>query len=69
MREKINAHRVLVGKPEGRRRIGRFLSRREYNSKVNLKDMRWDSVESIYLIEDGSKWLALLQTVINIRFP
>jgi hypothetical protein len=42
MREKTNACRILVGKPEGIRPLGRPRRRRMDNIKMNLREMKWD---------------------------
>jgi hypothetical protein len=45
MREKRNAYRLLVGKPEGRRALGRPRCRWVYNIKINFLEIVWDSVD------------------------
>jgi hypothetical protein len=49
VREKINSHRVLVGKSEGRRPIGMFRGRMEYDIGMDLKDVVWDSMDKVDL--------------------
>jgi hypothetical protein len=49
VREKINSHRVLVGRSEVRRLLGRFRGRLEYNIEVTLKDVGWDSMDEFNL--------------------
>jgi hypothetical protein len=49
VREKINSHRVLVEKSEGRRPLGRFWGRLEYNIEMDLKDVGGDSMDEFDL--------------------
>jgi hypothetical protein len=44
---KRNAYRILVGKPEGKRTLGRPRHRRVYNIKMNLREIRWDDMDWI----------------------
>jgi hypothetical protein len=74
MGEKINAYRILVGKPEGRRPLGR--PRRRWVDKTNLKILliwtilkRWDGVDWVDLAQDRDHWRALVNTVMNLWFP
>jgi hypothetical protein len=47
-----NAYRILVGKPEGKRPLGRPRSRWVDNIKMNLREIEWDGM-------DGSNWLRI----------
>ena len=58
--EKRNAHRILVGTPEGKRLLGRPKRRFADNIKPNLKEMGWRAVF------ERDKWPALVNTAINI---
>jgi hypothetical protein len=69
MGEKGNAYRILVGKPEGRRPLGRPRRRWVDNIKMDLKEMRWDGTDWIDLAQDRDQWRALVNTVINLRVP
>jgi len=41
MRERRSVYKVFVGKPEGKRPLGRLRCRLEYNIKINLQEMGW----------------------------
>jgi hypothetical protein len=69
MREKRNAYRVLVRKPEGRRALGRPRCRWEYNIKMELREIGWGDLGWIHLTQDRDKWRALVYTVMNRRIP
>jgi hypothetical protein len=47
--KKRNAYRILVGKPEGKRPIGRPRRRWEYNITMDIREMWWDNMEWIDL--------------------
>jgi hypothetical protein len=69
MGEKRNAYRVLVGKPEGKRPLGRPRPRREDNIKMDLREIGWGGVDWIDLAQDRDQWSALVNTVMNFRVP
>jgi hypothetical protein len=69
MGETRNAYRILVGKPEGKRRLGRPRCRWVDNIKIDLREIEWDCVNWIDLAQDGDQWRALMNTVMNLRFP
>jgi hypothetical protein len=69
MWEKRNAYRILVGKPEGKRPLGRPRGRCVNNIKMDLREIGWDGMDWIALAQDGNNWRALVNTVMNLRVP
>jgi hypothetical protein len=67
--EKCNAYRILVGKPEGKRPLGRPRCRWVDNIKMILREIGWGGMEWIDLVQDGCQWRALVNTVMNLRVP
>jgi hypothetical protein len=65
--EKRNAYRILVGKPEGKRPLGRPRCRWEGNIKMDLREIELSGMECIDLAEDRGQWNALVNTVMNLR--
>jgi hypothetical protein len=64
-----NAHKVLVGKPEGRRPLGRPRRRWVDNIKIDLGEIGWDGMDWIKMAQDRDQWRALVNTVMNLRVP
>jgi hypothetical protein len=69
MWEKRNAYRSLVGKPEGKRPLGRLRRRCVDNIKMGLLEIGWGGVDWIGLAQDRDKWSALVNAVMNLRVP
>jgi hypothetical protein len=69
MGETRNAYRILVGKPEGKRPLGRPRRRWVDNNKMDLTEIGWDDVDWIELAQDRDQWRALVNTVMNLRVP
>jgi hypothetical protein len=69
MREKRNAYRILVGKPEGKKPLGTPRRRWEDNIKIDLRETGWDRIDWIDLAQDRDQWRALVNTVMNLRVP
>jgi hypothetical protein len=67
MGEKRNVYRLFVGKPEGRRPLGRPRRRWIDNIKIDLLDM--SVVDWISLAQDRYKWRALMNSVMNVWVP
>jgi len=62
-------HRVLVGKPEGKRPLGRPRHKWEDNIKMDLQEVGCGGMDSIELAQDRDRWRALVSTVMNLRVP
>jgi hypothetical protein len=60
-------HRALVGKPEGRRPLGRPRRRWEDNIKMDLREVGWGGVDWIDLAQDRDMWRALVNAAMNLR--
>jgi hypothetical protein len=58
--EKRNAFRLLVGKPEGKRPLGRPRRRWVDNIRMDLREVRWGDVDWIGLAKDRNRWRALV---------
>jgi hypothetical protein len=58
MGENRNAYRILVGKPEGKRPVGRPRHRWVDNIKIDLREIRWDGMDWIDLAQDRDQWRA-----------
>jgi hypothetical protein len=61
------AYNILVGRPEGRRPLGRPRRRWEDNIKMDLREVRFGDVDWIHLAQD--RWRTLVNTVMNLRVP
>ena len=71
MERSRNAYRVLVGKPEGKRPLGRPRRRWEDTVKMDLREVGCDPGEWVDLAEDSDIWRAYVRAVMNIwvRIP
>jgi hypothetical protein len=58
--------RLLVGKPEGKRPLGRPRRRWVNNIKIDLREIRWDDMDWIDLAQDRDQWRALVNMVMNL---
>jgi hypothetical protein len=67
--ETRNAYRILVGKPEGKRPLGRPRHRWVDNIKMDLREIGWDGMDWIELAQDRDQWRALVNMVMNLRVP
>jgi hypothetical protein len=61
-----NVYRVLMGKPEGKRPLGRPRHRRENGIRMDLREIGWGSVDWFQLAQDRYRWRALVNTVMNL---
>ena len=69
MGEKRGVYRVLVGKPEGKRPLGKPRRRWEDNIKMDLKELGYVGMDWIELVQDRDRWRALVNTVMNLGAP
>jgi hypothetical protein len=67
--EKRNAYGLLVGKPEGKRPLGRPRRRWVDNIRVDLGEVGCGDVDWIGLAEGTNRWRALVNSVLNLRVP
>jgi hypothetical protein len=66
---KGTAHKVLVGKPEGKRPLGKPRRRWEDNIKMDLQEMGCGGMDSIDVAQYSDRWWALVNAVMNLRVP
>jgi hypothetical protein len=69
MGEERGVHSVLVGKPEGKRPLGRHRCRWEDNIKMDVQEVGGGRGEWMELAQDRDGWRALVSTVNNFRVP
>jgi hypothetical protein len=56
-----------VGKPEGKRQLGRPRRRRVDNINMDLREIGWDGMDWIELAQDRDQWMALVNMAMNLR--
>jgi hypothetical protein len=64
---KRTAYRILVGKSEGKRPLGRPRRRLVDNIKIDLRETGWDGMDWIDLAQDSDQWRALVNMVMNLQ--
>ena len=69
MGEWRGVYRVLVGKPEGKRPLGKPRRRWEVNIKMDLQEVECEGMDWIELAQDRDNWRALVNAVMNLRVP
>ena len=62
-------YKVLVGKPEGKRPMGRPRHRWEDNTKMDLQEVGCGGMDWIELADDRDRWRALVNAVMNLGVP
>jgi hypothetical protein len=69
MGEVRDAYNILVGRPEGRRPLGRPRRRWEDNIEMDVGEIGFGDVDWIHLAQDRDRWPALVNTVMNLPVP
>jgi hypothetical protein len=69
MGEKGNTYRILVGKRERKRPVGRPRRRYTGNIKIELREIGWDGMDWIDLAQSRDQWRAPLNTAMNLPVP
>jgi len=59
----------LLGKPEGKRPLGRHMLRRDDNIKMDFKEVERGDLDRIELAQDRERWRAFVNVVMNLRVP
>jgi hypothetical protein len=67
MGEGRGAYRILVGRPEGRRPLGRPRRSWEENIKMDLQDVGWGGMDWIEMAQDRDRWRAVVNAVMNLQ--
>jgi len=67
MGERRGVYRVLVGKPEGKRPLGRPKLRWEDNIKINLKEVGYGGMDWLELAQDKDRWRVIVNALMNFR--
>jgi hypothetical protein len=65
--EESKVYKVLVGKPEGKRPLGKPRRRWENGIRMDLKEIGWGSVEWIHLAQDRDRWRVVVNTAMNLQ--
>jgi hypothetical protein len=69
MRARKNAYRILVGKPEGRRPLGRPWHMWVDNIKMDIREIGWDGMDRIDPVQNRDPLRALVNMVMNLWVP
>jgi hypothetical protein len=68
-RQKINTHRILMGKPEGKRAFGRTRHGGEFNVNMDFQETGCEDMDRINLAKNRDMWWAVVNMVMNIGIP
>ena len=69
MEQSRNVYKVLVGKPEGKRHLGKSRLRWEDNIKIDLREVGCDAGNWIDLVKDRNQWRTYVRAIMNLRVP
>jgi hypothetical protein len=69
MKKRRGVYRVLVGKPEGKRPLGRPRCEWKDNIKIDFQEVGCGGMDWIELAQDRDRWRALVNVVMNLRVP
>jgi hypothetical protein len=61
-----NEYKILVGKPEGRRPLGRRRRRWKDNIRMDTREIGWEGVDWIHLAQDRDQWRSVVNMVMNL---
>jgi hypothetical protein len=64
-----SAYRILVGRPEGKKPLGKLKHGWEDYIKMDVREIGWGGMDWIDLAQDRDQWRALVNTVLNLRVP
>jgi hypothetical protein len=67
--ERRGVYRILVGKPEGKRPLGRLRCRWEDNIKMDLQEVGFGGMDWFALAQDRDRWLTLVNAVMDLCVP
>jgi hypothetical protein len=67
MGEERNVYKVLLGKPDRKRLLGRPMRRWEDGNRMDLREIGWGNVDWIQLAQDRDRWRVFVSTVMNLR--
>jgi len=69
MGEMGNAYQILVREPEGKRPFRRPRHGWEYDIRMDLREIRLETVDWMHLAQDRNQWWAAVNMVMNLQFP
>jgi hypothetical protein len=69
MGEARSAYKILVETPEGNTPLGRLGHKWVGNTTLDLRELVWEGVDWMHLVQDRDQWRALVNTVMNLRAP